>query len=83
MSNTSRRCPPELKERAARTVFEHQDEYPSQWNASCTIGQQRSVHHESLWVWVRRDETDVGHRPGLTTDERDRLNLLEVGGGVG
>ena len=77
MSNKSRRYPPELKERAVRMVFEHQDEYPSQWNAICTIGEKLGVHHESLRVWVRRAETDAGHRPGLTTDERDRLKQLE------
>jgi transposase len=77
MSNKSRRYPPELKERAVRMVFEHQDEYPSQWNAICTIGEKLGVHHESLRVWVRRAETDAGQRPGLTTDERDRLRQLE------
>jgi transposase len=77
MSNKSRRYPPELKERAVRMVFEHQDEYPSQWNAICTIGEKLGVHHESLRVWVRRAETDTGQRPGLTTDERDRLKELE------
>ena len=77
MSGRSRRYPPELKERAVRMVFEHQDEYPSQWNAICTIGEKLGVHHESLRIWVRRAETDAGHRPGLTTDERERLKLLE------
>jgi predicted nucleic acid-binding protein len=27
--------------------------------------------------WVRRVEIDEGQRPGLTTDERERLNALE------
>lgn len=27
--------------------------------------------------WVRRVEIDDGHRPGLTTDERQRLTDLE------
>ena len=58
-------------------VFEHQDEYPSQWNAICTIGEKLGVHHESLRIWVRRAETDAGQRPGLTTDERERLKQLE------
>ena len=77
MSNRSRRYPPELKDRAVRMVFEHQDEYPSQWNAICTIGEKLGVHHESLRIWVRRAETDAGQRPGLTTDERERLKQLE------
>ena len=77
MSARSRRYPPELKERAVRMVFEHQGEYPSQWRAICSIGEQLGVHHESLRVWVRRAETDAGQRPGLSTDERVRVKELE------
>ena len=58
-------------------VFEHQDEYPSQWRAICSIGEQLGVHHESLRVWVRRAEVDGGHRPGLSNDERQRMKELE------
>ena len=29
--------PQELRERAVRLVFEHQDEQPSQWAAICSI----------------------------------------------
>lgn len=60
-----------------RMVFEHQGEYPSQWKAIRAIGEKLGVHHESLRVWVRRAETDAGHRPGLTSDERDRMKELE------
>ena len=77
MPGSSRRYPAELKERAVRMVFEHQDEYPSQWRAICSIGEQLGVHHESLRVWVRRAEVDGGHRPGLSTDERQRMKELE------
>jgi transposase len=31
------RYPQELRERAVRMVFEHQDEHPSQWAAICSI----------------------------------------------
>ena len=75
--NRATRYSPEVRERAVRMVFEHQDEYPSQWKAICSIGEQLGVHHESLRVWVRRVETDAGFRPGLTTDERARLKELE------
>jgi transposase len=67
----------ELRERAVRMVFEHRDEYPSQWAAICSIGEKLDVHRESLRVWVRRAETDAGERPGLTTGERERMRALE------
>ncbi len=31
----------------------------------------------TLHGWVQRKEIDVGQRPGLTTDERERLKQLE------
>ncbi len=58
-------------------VFEHQDEYPSQWKAIESIAAKLSINHETLRIWVRRAETDGGVRPGLTTDERTRIKELE------
>ena len=80
MSDQQRRpgpYPAEVRERAVRMVFEHQDEYPSQWKAIESISAMLSVNHEPLRQWVRRAETDAGVRPGLTTDERARLRDLE------
>jgi transposase len=71
------RHPAELRERAVRMVFEHQDEYPSQWKAIESIAAKLDVHQETLRVWVRRAEVDQGSRPGLTTDERARMKELE------
>src|ERR1700756_1412872 len=69
--------PPEFRERAVRMVFEHQDEYPTQGKAIESISKKLQVNHETLRQWVRRAETDAGQRPGLTTDERQRLRELE------
>ena len=46
------RHPVELRERATRMVFEHQDEYPSQWKAICSIADKLDVNRETLRVWV-------------------------------
>jgi transposase len=71
------RYPVEFRERTVRMVFEHQDEYPSQWKAIESIAKKLQVNHETLRQWVRRAEVDAGGRPGLTTDERQRLRELE------
>jgi transposase len=71
------RYPQEVRERAIRMVFEHQEEHPSQWAAITSIASKFSVSSETLRKWVRRAEIDDGHRPGLTTGERERLKVLE------
>jgi transposase len=69
--------PAEFRERAVRMVFEHQNDYPTQWKAIESISKKLQVNHETLRQWVRRAETDAGQRPGLTTDERVRMRQLE------
>lgn len=71
------RYPPEIKERAVRLVFEHEHEYPSQWKAICSIAEKSDLNRETLRQWVRQAERDDGRRPGLSTDERERVHELE------
>jgi transposase len=76
MTRTSR-YPQEVRERAVRMVFEHQTEHHSQWAAITSIAAKFGVSAETLRKWVRRAEIDGGHRPGLTTEEREQLKVLE------
>jgi transposase len=71
------RYPQELRERAIRMVQEHRDEYPSEWAAITSIGGKLGVGTEALRLWLRRAQVDEGQRPGLTSQERDRLKQLE------
>jgi transposase len=75
--NRQARYPQEMRERAVRMVFEHQDEHDSQWAAITSVATKLGMTPETLRKWVRRAEIDEGQRPGLTTTERERLKELE------
>ena len=68
---------PEVQERAVRMVFDAKDQYPSQWAAIASIASKLGCTTETLRRWVRQTERDAGQRPGLTTEERQRLKELE------
>jgi transposase len=68
---------PELRERAGRLVFDHASDHPSQWAAIRSVAEKIGCPVEVLRRWVRQAERDAGRRPGLTTDERQRLKQLE------
>ncbi len=71
------RYPAEIRERAVRMVFEHEAEHPSQWATISSIASKFGMTPETLRTWVRRAEVDAGARPGLMTEERERLRELE------
>ena len=58
-------------------VFEHEGEHNSQWAAIVSIAMKIGCTAETLRNWVRRAERDSGKRPGLTTEERERLKELD------
>jgi transposase len=68
---------PELRERAVRMVFDHTGDYPSQWATMRSVAEKIGCPVEVLRRWVRHAERDAGERPGVTTDERQRLKQLE------
>lgn len=75
--NKPRQYSPEVRERAVRLVFAHDREHTSQWAAICSIAEKIGCSAETLRNWVRQAERDAGRRPGLTTEERERLKDLE------
>jgi transposase len=78
MNNKSNRFSPEVRECAVRVVQEHRGEYPSLWatieSISAKIG---CVPQQTLHEWVGKHEVDAGTRPGVTSDERERVKALE------
>ena len=77
MSKTTNKHSPEVRQRAVRMVFDHQAEHASQWATIMSIAPKIGCNPETLRSWVRQAERDQGQRPGLTTDERDRIKALE------
>lgn len=73
----SQQFSPEVRERAVRMVQEHQGEYETQWAAIRSIAEKIGCSAEALRTWLRRAERDAGQRPGLTTDDQQRLKGLE------
>lgn len=69
--------PVEMRERAVRMVFESERDCGSQWEAICSVAEKLGPTAETVRKWVRRAEIDSGGRPGLTSDERQRLKDLE------
>lgn len=68
---------PEVRQRAIRMVIEHRSEHASEWAAIVSIAAKIGCTAQTLSNWVRQAERDAGKRPGLTTDERERLKALE------
>ena len=69
--------PDELRERAVRMVYEAEQDCASRWEAISSVAHKLGPTPETVRKWVRRMEVDTGRRPGLTTDERERLKRLE------
>jgi transposase len=58
----------------AETVAEHGGE---RHGAVTQVARQLGIGVESLRTWLRQAEIDAGERPGLSTEERERLRALE------
>ena len=77
MKKTSNRFSPEVRQRAVRMVLEHGGDHASQWAAIGSIAAKIGCTAETLRTWVRRAEGDRGQRSGASTEERERIRVLE------
>ena len=77
-ANSSRRYPPELRERAVRMVAEVREQHDTQWAAMRAVSELLGVGTtETVRKWVRQAEIDTGSRPGVSTEESVELKRLK------
>jgi transposase len=69
--------PSELRERATRMVLEMRERTGERRGAIARVADQLGIHREALRGWIRQAEIDGGQRPGVPTEERQRIAELE------
>jgi transposase len=75
---SSRRYPPELRERAVRMVAEVRGQHETEWAAMRAVSELLGIGTtETVRNWVRQAEVDAGTRPGTTTEESAELTRLK------
>ncbi len=69
--------PEVVRRQAVRLVLDHRGEYESEWAAITSIATKSGMTAETLRKWVRQAEVDQGVRPGVTSEESERVRGLE------
>ena len=74
---SSRRYPPEVKQRAIELVAAAIESSGERHGHVSRIARQLDIGPETLRHWVRQAEIDRGARPGVATAEHQRIAELE------
>jgi transposase len=72
-----RKYPDELRERAVRMAVDLRHDPATRSGALKRVADQLGINPETLRNWVIQAEVDEGHRPGVTTEEAQRITELE------
>jgi transposase len=78
VSPTTRRYPPEFKERAVRMVVQLREETGQKHGTIQRVAGQLGCGVESLRSWVKQADIDAGVAPGVTSEEAKRIAELEA-----
>ena len=68
---------PEVRERAVRLVLTTEHEHSSRWAATQSVATKIGCTPETLRTWINKMEVDSGTKPGVTTDQAQRMKELE------
>jgi transposase len=72
-----KRLSPKVRKRGVRRATEQEGQHQSQWGAISSVATKLSCFGETQHKWVGQSDCDGGRRPGLRTDELERVNALE------
>ena len=75
--DSTKRYPPELRERAVRMVAEIRGEHESEWAAMARVAELLGVGTpETVRKWVRQAQVDAGSRAGTSTEDSVEVKRL-------
>ena len=69
--------PPEVRERAVRLVLTTEHEHTSRWAATQSVATKIGCTSETLRRWINKIEVDSGTKPGVTTNQTQKVKELE------
>ncbi len=76
-SPSQRRYTPAQKEQAVRLVRQLRSELGTEQGTVVRVARQLGYGIESVRNWVTQADIDVGMKPGTTTEDAERIKVLE------